>query len=234
MGDAVFSQGVSQNNADDLYKTALLELGKIQKCSLDFAHFDSSWMNNELQLFKEWVVEKHLNQTLSPKTSKMLDHTFEFLLKSATEQPQCFIHRDYHSRNLMLLPNNKIGILDFQDAMIGPITYDLVSLIRDCYIDWPQEQVIAWARFFHDNFLTSQIPSQEQFLRWFDLMGIQRHLKASFIFARKHHRDNVSSYLKDIPRAMRYILQVAPNYPELRDFGDWISETIAPRFKLFH
>jgi len=232
LGNDVFSKVVQPHNADTLYKSALIELSKIQNCNLDLPSFDDAFMGNELQWFTEWVIETHLGKTLTPVTRKMLEHTYTLLLQSATEQPQCFIHRDYHSRNLMLLPDQKIGILDFQDAMNGPITYDLVSLIRDCYIDWPAEQVLSWAKFYYENFLKSQISSFAQFIRWFDLMGIQRHLKASFIFARKHHRDNVSSYLKDIPRAINYILTIAPNYPELIDFVDWINENVAPQFKL--
>jgi len=224
LGDDVLFQLLSPENADLYYQKSLVELGKIQTCDLALPHFDATFMSTELKHFEEWLLHKHLNIKLSPVSKKVLQKTFDLLLLSATTQPQCSIHRDYHSRNLMVLENQTIGILDFQDAMIGPITYDLVSLIRDCYIDWPQNQVTEWALFFHDAFLKTKLPSQEEFLRYLDLMGIQRHLKASFIFARKHHRDSVDRYLKDIPRTLNYVTTVSENYAELRDFKSFIED----------
>jgi aminoglycoside/choline kinase family phosphotransferase len=225
LGDNVLFQLLEPENADEYYKKSLIELGKIQRCNLTLPHFDANFMSIELKNFEHWLLDKHLNIKLTPTSKKIIQKTFDLLLHSATEQPQCSIHRDYHSRNLMVLENNKIGILDFQDAMTGPITYDLVSLIRDCYIDWPQDQVTAWALFFHDSFIKTTLPSQEQFLRYVDLMGIQRHLKASFIFARKHHRDSVDHYLKDIPRTLNYVVAASENYSELKDFKSFIEDT---------
>lgn len=224
LGDDVLFQKLDPSNADLYYKKSLGELGKIQTCSLDLPPFDANFMNIELKNFEHWLLDKHLNLKLSPVIKKTIQKSFDVLLHSATEQPQCSIHRDYHSRNLMVLPNENIGILDFQDAMHGPVTYDLVSLIRDCYIDWPQEQVVSWALFFHQEFLKSSLPSEEQFLRYLDLMGIQRHLKASFIFARKRHRDSVDHYLKDIPRTLNYVVAVSENHSDLRDFHNIMGE----------
>ncbi len=226
LGDDVLFQKLTPGNADTYYKKALVELGKIQTCSLELPHFDVNFMGTELNNFENWLLDKHLNINITPVIKKTIQKTFDILLHSATQQPQCSIHRDYHSRNLMVLPDDQVGILDFQDAMRGPITYDLVSLIRDCYIDWPQEEVIAWALFFHQEFLKVKLPSEEQFLRYLDLMGIQRHLKASFIFARKYHRDDVDHYLNDIPRTLNYVTTVSGNYAELRDFKSFIEDII--------
>jgi aminoglycoside/choline kinase family phosphotransferase len=225
LGDNVLFQLLNSDNADNYYKKSLIELDKIQNCDLALPHFDANFMGIELKNFQDWLLDKHLNIKLTPITHRVIQKTFDVLLHSATSQPQCSIHRDYHSRNLMVLDNENIGILDFQDAMTGPITYDLVSLIRDCYIDWPQEKVMEWALFFHDTFLKKKLPSQEQFCRYLDLMGIQRHLKASFIFARKYHRDSVDHYLKDIPRTLNYIVTVSDNYAELRDFKSFIEDS---------
>ena len=224
LGDDVLFQLLNPENADLYYQKSLVELGKIQTCDLALPHFDAKFMSTELKNFEDWLLHKHLNIKLSAISKKVIQKTFDLLLFSATAQPQCSIHRDYHSRNLMVLEDHSIGILDFQDAMIGPVTYDLVSLIRDCYIDWPQNQVTEWALFFHEAFLKTKLPSQEEFLRYLDLMGIQRHLKASFIFARKHHRDSVDHYLKDIPRTLNYVTAVSENYAELRDFKSFIED----------
>lgn len=224
LGDDVLFQLLNSDNADHYYQKSLLELGKIQTCDLSLPNFDANFMGIELENFEEWFLSQHLKFNPSPVIKKTIQKSFDLLLHSATSQPQCSIHRDYHSRNLMVLDNENIGILDFQDAMIGPITYDLVSLIRDCYIDWPQNKVVEWALFFHQAFLKTTLPSQEQFLRYLDLMGIQRHLKACFIFARKHHRDRVDHYLKDIPRTLNYVVTVSDHYPELKDFKSFIED----------
>jgi len=148
-------------------------------------------------------------------------------------QPRVFVHRDYHSRNLMYVQQagHNPGVLDFQDAVAGPLTYDLVSLLRDCYIAWPRAQVQEWVRDYHrrlhDAGLFAAV-SLEQFMHWFDLMGVQRHLKASGIFARLHHRDGKPGYLNDIPRTLGYILQVAPAYPPLQPFLALLDELGVP------
>jgi len=141
------------------------------------------------------------------------------LTASALEQPFICVHRDYHSRNLMVLDENSPGIIDFQDAVIGPITYDLVSLLRDCYIAWPEQQVKQWLLSYFDHLQQAGLIdcSPEQFKRWFDLMGLQRHLKAIGIFSRLHLRDHKSTYLADIPRTLNYVTEVCANYPELAE-----------------
>jgi len=181
-----------------------------------------------MELFREWYLGRHMNVTLMDSEQRMLNETFELLAQSALEQPRAAVHRDYHSRNLMICDHNP-GILDFQDAVIGPVTYDLVSLLRDCYIAWPREQVESWVLGFHDLALDSGIiphRNEEQFMRWFDWMGVQRHLKATGIFARLNHRDGKPGYLKDIPRTLGYVRSVARDYPELRRFTDFLEDRV--------
>jgi hypothetical protein len=162
----------------------------------------------------------------------MLNTVFHLLAEAALSQPRVFVHRDYHSRNLMVTSENNPGILDFQDAVIGPVTYDLVSLLRDCYIQWPQERVEQWAlNYLHQAAeagvfqLTPDI-DDERLLRWFDWMGVQRHLKAAGIFARLWLRDNKEGYLKDIPRTLGYVQDVAARYPELQGLHSLLEELL--------
>lgn len=220
------NKNLSTNKIDKYYQQSLKELAKIQQCQINLPSFDADFMKNELNLFEEWFLKKHLNLKLSRTIQKILNNSFEILLYSAVSQPQCCIHRDYHSRNLMCLSDDQMGILDFQDAMIGPVTYDLVSLVRDCYIDWPVEQVNAWTEDFYMQYLRNLISSKSEFMRYFDLMGIQRHLKAIFIFARKFHRDKVDSYLKDIPRTLKYIIDVSQDYSELAEFREFAKDIV--------
>jgi aminoglycoside/choline kinase family phosphotransferase len=156
------------------------------------------------------------------------------LADSALEQPQVFVHRDYHSRNLMVTENQNPGILDFQDAVVGPVTYDLVSLLKDCYISWPKAQVEAWVDDYFKIANRSgvlKIEQQASLMRWFDLMGAQRHLKASGIFARLNQRDGKSGYLKDIPRTLEYILQISTGYPPLEGLADLLRNRVMPAIR---
>jgi aminoglycoside/choline kinase family phosphotransferase len=156
-----------------------------------------------------------------------------FLIDSALQQPQVCVHRDYHSRNLMVLPEGDLGVIDFQDAVIGPITYDIVSLLRDCYISWPEQRVLGWLENYHQRLLNAEMLNGEfaQFKRWFDLMGLQRHLKAVGIFSRLHLRDDKSGYLADIPRTMDYILKVCQLYPELAEFHAFLQHQVLPIYQ---
>ena len=171
-----------------------------------------------MELFRDWYLVRHLGLALSRSQQHVLEDAFGILIRSARAQPQVWVHRDYHSRNLLVTGQNNPGIVDFQDAVRGPVTYDLVSLLRDCYIAWPRARVEDWVKGYHDLARQSGIPAGEddvQFLKWFDLMGVQRHLKASGIFARLHHRDGKPGYLADIPRTLGYVLEVAARQPEL-------------------
>jgi aminoglycoside/choline kinase family phosphotransferase len=185
----------------------------------------------EMELFREWLLQRHLGLSLELEELQMLDRVSELLVANALEQPQVFVHRDYHSRNLLVTPESNPGILDFQDAVIGPVTYDLVSLLKDCYISWSREQVREWLSEYFTQALQFGVVREEHeevFLRWFDLMGVQRHLKASGIFARLNIRDGKPGYLKDIPRTLNYILEIAPEYPELEQLTELVSERVLP------
>jgi aminoglycoside/choline kinase family phosphotransferase len=235
LGDTLYLDRLDSGNADQLYRQAMLTLTHIQQCrtiqGVPFPPYDRALLSREMALFRDWFVDQLLELALDSSEQQLLDQTFERLIESALEQPQVCVHRDYHSRNLMLIDAQAPGVIDFQDAVWGPITYDLVSLLRDCYIAWPQAQVERWALEFR--LLARQAGllesvSESQFLRWFDLMGMQRHLKAIGIFARLNIRDNKPGYLADIPRTLNYLVQVAAQHPDMAEFGRWLNRRVVP------
>ena len=181
--------------------------------------YDEALLLREMGLFRDWYCDKYCKASFSASQLAELESCFLQLSDAALSQPQVFVHRDFHSRNLMHTENNNPGIIDFQDAVIGPVTYDLVSLLRDCYIAWPQQRVDAWALdYLHRAAGEGIIPSETDatYLRWFDWMGVQRHLKAVGIFVRLYLRDDKPGYLGDIPRTLNYVGDVAARYPELQ------------------
>ena len=182
-----------------------------------------------MALFKDWLIGKKLEYHLSSKENQMIDGVFALLRENALQQPQVPVHRDYHSRNLMICDNTP-GILDFQDAVCGPITYDLVSLLKDCYIVWPEEKVLQWLHAYADKARAAQLTTatNAELENWFHLMGMQRHLKASGIFARLALRDNKLSYLDDIPRTVQYIIDACTKDERFESFGKWLSTTLMP------
>ncbi len=233
LGTRLYLDVLDATNVDRLYGDALAALAVIQACASTqgLRAYDGPFLRRELELFREWLLEKHLELDLSAEDNLALDQTFEFLVASALEQPRVCVHRDYHSRNLMVTAPPSPGILDFQDAVIGPVTYDPVSLLRDCYVAWPRERVDDWARSYAALAVQSGILQQEdeaQFMPWFDLMGVQRHLKASGIFARLKIRDSKPGYLTDIPRTLGYVLDVAPAHPELAFLAALVRARVLP------
>jgi aminoglycoside/choline kinase family phosphotransferase len=184
----------------------------------------------------EWFLEKHLGLELSPEERGLLTVTFEFLINEALLQPQVFVHRDFHSRNLMVLPpsidhGRGPGVIDFQDALRGPIGYDLVSLLKDCYIGWSRERVERWVRGYRrvlGNLGVNVGDSEYQFIRWFDLIGVQRHLKVLGVFSRLWHRDGKIGYLADLPLTFAYVRDACRRYPELVEFERWLAWRVAP------
>ncbi len=223
----------STQQVENLYAAAInaLIVMQVHTSSKDISNYDHRLLHAEMNLFRDWLVSQHLHYQLSSQQTIELADCFEKLSQSALSQPCVFVHRDYHSRNLMVVPKHNPGILDFQDAVKGPITYDLVSLLRDCYIAWPLDQVNRWALSYYQLAQSADLMKgidENEFLRWFDWMGIQRHLKASGIFARLYHRDGKSGYLKDIPRTLNYIVEVAGNYPELLSLSELVRDLILP------
>lgn len=233
LGSRQYLDALNAQTVDRLYGDAMGALATLQTCGPDsgeLPHYERDMLWREMELFREWYLGRHLGVELGESEQRLLDETFALLADSALEQPAVSVHRDYHSRNLMVSEPNP-GILDFQDAVYGPVTYDLVSLLRDCYIAWPREQVEAWVSGYHDIAIDHGILRQrqeERFLRWFDLMGVQRHLKASGIFARLNHRDGKPGYLKDIPRTLGYVAEVSGRYPELQPFLHFLDERVLP------
>jgi aminoglycoside/choline kinase family phosphotransferase len=186
-----------------------------------------------MSLFRDWLLGSHLGMQLSDTQQAELTGCFDLLADSALQQPVVCVHRDYHSRNLMVSDYHNPGILDYQDAVLGPVTYDLVSLLRDCYISWPRERVEDWALGYHElaqqtGIIRPDEANEQTFLRWFDWMGVQRHLKAAGIFARLNHRDGKPGYLDDIPRTLGYVREVCTRYPELEGLGS-LAQQVIPR-----
>ncbi|ADJ27661.1 aminoglycoside phosphotransferase family protein [Nitrosococcus watsonii] len=216
LGEYPYLRVLNSHNASTFYGDALVALRLLQGGESDLPSYDQDLLLKEMRLFQEWYLEGHLG--IEVGTS--LDKVFERLAASALEQPRVLVHRDYHSRNLMVTEQANPGILDFQDAVKGPVTYDLVSLLRDCYIAWPRDWVLVWLYDYRRQAARAGIPvgaSEAEFLRWFDWMGVQRHLKAIGIFARLNARDGKSGYLKDIPRTLDYLRTVVRQYGELAD-----------------
>ncbi|MGI9228219.1 MAG: aminoglycoside phosphotransferase family protein [Gammaproteobacteria bacterium] len=230
-GDTLLLEVLDKDSANTLYKKALEALIIIQQTpATSLPSYDNSLLMTEMELFREWYLQKHLSIVLTSTEQQLLDKTFKVLAENALNQPQVFVHRDYHSRNLMKIDNNYPGIIDYQDAVRGPITYDLVSLLRDCYIKWPQQQIKSWALTYRDQIVDKKIIESiddQTFLKWFDLMGIQRHLKAIGIFSRLNMRDNKPNYLHDIPRTLEYITTVAPKYSETQLLANIIQDSVS-------
>ncbi len=232
-GSQLYLPLLNQQDADKLYRDAIVALVTLQARTTTehLPPYDAKLLHIEMRLFTDWLLAKHLNLKLSEQENLQLAACFELLATNALSQPQVFVHRDYHSRNLMYVPAHNPGILDFQDAVRGAISYDLVSLLRDCYIAWTPEQVYEWARFYYQlasdaHLLTA---SETQFLQWFDRMGVQRHLKASGIFARLWHRDGKAGYLPDVPRTLQYIVQACVKDVELQFLGELVAERVLPQ-----
>ncbi|MGM0449742.1 MAG: aminoglycoside phosphotransferase family protein [Pseudomonadota bacterium] len=220
--------------ADPLYREALSALVRLQALPSPPDHplppYDRERLEQEMRLFPDWLLGEKLGLTLSSQEQAMLETTFATLTESALAQPRVTVHRDYHSRNLLVTESNSPGIIDFQDAVIGPITYDAVSLLRDCYVDWPREKVCQWLETYRVEAYEAGLHRADEatFLQWFELMGIQRHLKASGIFARLDQRDGKPAYLADIPRTLDYMVAAARRQPAMAHFGDWLAERVVP------
>lgn len=237
-GDRLFFHEVireaTAENANSLYQQALDTLLQLHHCLDDttlIPRYDRALLRRELEIFSEWFAGKLLGHKLDTNEQQLLDELFTQLEDNALAQPQTFVHRDYHSRNLMLLDDGSLGVIDFQGALWGGVTYDLVSLLRDCYLRWPAQQVTQWALDYRQRAISAGIiptVSEAEFLRWFDWLGLQRHIKVLGIFARLCLRDDKTGYLQDLPLVIRYTLEVADQYPELQAFANWFKQTLLP------
>jgi aminoglycoside/choline kinase family phosphotransferase len=220
--------------ADALYADAIAALQILQREGMSHISalppYDEELLRFELSLFHDWLCRKHLHIEFSDNDAAEWQRCCDLLVENALGQETVFVHRDYHSRNLMLASENNPGIIDFQDAVAGPLAYDLVSLLKDCYVKWPAEKIEQWAL----SFLSASTAAQKSaltrdcFLRQFDLLGVQRHLKAAGIFARLLQRDGKPGYMKDVPRTLSYIIDIAPRYGELEFLAALIARRVLP------
>jgi aminoglycoside/choline kinase family phosphotransferase len=224
--------------ADRLYADALAALRTMQTAdaaiSGDLPRYDRALLMREMELMPEWFLRHHLKVTIDAQERSMLDELFASLVRAADSQPAAFVHRDYHSRNLLVTAQDNPGILDFQDAVWGPVTYDLASLLKDCYIAWPPARVRAWVLEYREKLLEAgfALPGDAaEFIRWFDLIGLQRHIKVLGIFARLFYRDGKPQYLKDLPRVLDYARDTASSYADTAPFAAFIAKRIDPLFK---
>ena len=239
LGSTLYLDALRRNprDADALYGDAMRALGTLQAEGMrqkdELPPYDRELLEFELSLFRDWLCARHLGIVLSESDESSWRSCCAFLVDSALAQPRAFVHRDFHSRNLLVTDRDNPGILDFQDAVNGPLTYDLVSLLKDCYVRWPAAQVHDWAMSFYaslDAGVTGDLDAAA-FWRSFELMGVQRHLKAAGIFARLLHRDGKSSYLRDVPRTLEYVAEVAVRYDELAFLARLVVNECLPRLR---
>ncbi len=224
---------------DLLYSQALDELLRLQLAgegaSRHLPPYDRAVLMREMQLLPDWYCQRHLGFEPEPSEARLLADTFDWLAAEALGQPQVFVHRDYHSRNLMITPARSPGVIDFQDALRGPVGYDLASILKDCYVGWPRARVEAWLAKFRAGLIAGgehgrQLAgdSDAQFLRWFDLIGLQRHIKVLGIFARLYWRDGKPGYLADLPLTLQYVREASALYPELAQFSRFVERRLVP------
>lgn len=250
-GDLLFLTAVKKEEPDQLYTLAIEQLVCLQQTvKTNLPEFNALFIRHELQLFTDWFLGHYLQLRLSNKEQAIIQSTFDYLCTKLMQQPQVFIHRDYHSRNLMLVPNRplqklaassqeavdfpkrsngkttKLGILDFQDAMQGPFTYDLASLLKDCYIQWPEDKIKTWISTFYMQSPLAQRQSLDAFTEDFALCGLQRHLKVLGIFARLALRDQKRQYLDDLPLTLHYVLAYLETNPILAPFYNFLQQRV--------
>lgn len=225
LGDTPYLDLLNNDTAEQLYIDAIDALIKMQSIDALLPAYNEKLLQTELDLFETWYLNRHLNVQLNENQKQALHAVFTLLIRNAEEQPQVFVHRDYHSRNLMLSEINNPGVIDYQDAVIGPITYDLVSLFKDCYIEWPPEKVEHWLDLYLARITPDFFIEKPTLMRWFDLMGVQRHLKVLGIFSRLNYRDGKTQYLDDLPLTLKYVVDACEKYTELQPLQQLLEET---------
>ncbi|MDR8367323.1 aminoglycoside phosphotransferase family protein [Pseudomonas sp. JL3] len=227
LGNKTYLDVIDSENADDLFKDALQALLAFQQLPMvaPLPSYDVALLRRELELFPEWYVKRELGIEFDSAQQTLWQQVSDLLIDSALAQPKVLVHRDYMPRNLMLSEPNP-GVLDFQDAVYGPVTYDVTCLFKDAFLSWPEERVRGWLEDYWQQAGALDIPVQpdfEDFLRASDLMGVQRHLKVIGIFARICHRDGKPRYLGDVPRFFAYIDAVIARRPELAELGELLA-----------
>ncbi|MFM5377647.1 aminoglycoside phosphotransferase family protein [Aeromonas dhakensis] len=240
LGDTQLIGCLNADNVQAWYGKAIALLPRLGAVELDLEPFDSAFMARENSIFPEWLLGHHLQLTLSDEEQQLLTETFACLTENNLAQPQGVMHRDFHSRNLMVCggetpADSELAVIDFQDMVIGPLSYDLVSLLKDCYVRWPDAVIEQGMRLGFDTLQQANLLGgldYAAFRRAADLTGMQRHLKAAGIFTRLYHRDGKSGYLKDIPRTLGYVVDVCRShgvaYPVLARFGQWLEQVVLP------
>jgi len=218
-GNTHYLNLLNEQNFQTLYLQAIDEILKMRKADASaLPLYDKAFLHFEMDLMQEWYLQKKLKVSLNVASEKLIQNTLNVVSEVVLEQPQnFFVHRDFHSRNIMIQKSGAIGVIDYQDAMSGAITYDLVSLLKDCYIEFPRKDIEALVLAFRDR-LGLDV-SDEQFIKWFDFMGLQRHIKVLGIFSRLHLRDGKDGYLKDIPLTLKYTIETALRYEETEEFA---------------
>lgn len=245
LGSRLYLAELDAASADRLYGDAMDALLVMQTrvaCD-DLPPFDHTMLVNGLEVMPTWFLERHLGHAPDCDEWDVLEAAFDVIVRNALAQPRCFVHRDYHSRNLLVVDGSHSGItapgllspgiLDFQGALHGPLTYDLASLLRDAYIAWPPERVQGWVESYRQRLRHAGVIGDDidaaHFLRWFDLTGLHRHVRVLGQFYRLWYRDGKPGYLKDVPQVYRYVVEVARSYPELADFAALLERHVAGR-----
>ena len=231
LGVNTYLHDIDEANADAMFDAAIDQLLKLQAIAppAGLQRYDEAMLARELRLFDDWFCGRHLGMTLDCGDMETLDAAYRHLIDAALAQPQVLVHRDFMPRNLMQAGNGP-AVLDFQDAAVGPIAYDALSLFKDAFLSWPAPRVDAWLRHYHARASAAglPVPSLERFLRDAELIGVQRHLKVIGIFARLHHRDGKPKYLADTPRFFVYLDEVLPRYPQLAGLHAFIEGKVKP------
>lgn len=233
LGARTYLPELNDRTVDSLYGDALNALFVMQERvgAENLPVFDATRTIPEMELLGEWFLQRHLGFVPSCGEWDVIENAFRLIATSADEQPRRFMHRDFHSRNLLVAAQNNPAIIDFQGAMLGPIAYDLASLLRDCYIAWPIERVDAWVENYRKRIAAAKIADVDgaHFRRWFDLIGLQRHIKVLGLFCRLWYRDGKLGYLSDLPLVFEYVISVSRLYPQLTDFSALLERAVAGR-----
>ena len=227
-GNTNYLDVLNDQNFNILYTKAMDEIVKMQKGdTAGLPLYDKAFLHFEMDLMKSWFLEQYVKLPLSSEDEKIIEDALDAISEVVLTQPQdVFVHRDYHSRNIMLMPEDEIGVIDYQDAMSGAITYDLVSLLKDLYIEYPKDEVRALALQFRD--MLGIEADDKTFIKWFDFMGLQRHIKVLGIFARLYLRDGKDGYLKDLPLTLKYTIETAEQYDETKALADLLRKVVLP------